>query len=762
MTRRWAGALGALVLACLVAADLAAGQVRFNAGPTRAAASPAATCQLGTKAGAIKHVIYLQFDNTHYMRDNPSVASDLEQMPHLLDFLKSNGTLFTNDHTILISHTAGGILSTQTGLYPDRHGVNVSNSYFYFDPSHNPAFSSAFKYWTDLVDDTAGVNDPLTNMVTDGQKNTPAPWVPFTRAGCDFGAISLANIELENTGTGPFGDMSEAFGTGSPEWNDAAASNAAPSGTAARAAALTDYVGIAVHCAKGGGICAANSTNVANSRPDKLPDEPDGYASYQALYGAKYVNPAIMHGVAGAETHGNVCVNNTEGQPVEDPFGRCGFPGFDGALAKNTLGYLAQMQEAGIPVTWGYISDAHDNHTSAFPAPFNPNFPRASGPGEADYKAQLTAYDNAFETFFNRLKADGINKSNTLFMVTVDEGDQYAGGVGILQPDGSRTYSHTNCSWTTTPACPSNQIGEVNFNIKPLLPLSERGFVVHSDSAPTFYLNGDPAPTNPLVRQTERDVAGLNAIDPYVNPTAAPVFVKMADPVEEHTLHMENTDPNRTPTFTAFANPDFFVTAANPTSTNPSGNPSCGSNPCIDYHFAWNHGDIQPVIGTTWMGLVGPGVQNLGADSTTWTDHTNVRPTMLDLLGLKDDYEHDGRVLVEALDKKALPNGLFEHQKTTLELGAIYEQLNAPFGKFGMDTLTASTRAIGSSDESVYNSIETSIQDLTGQRDVLASQIKAALDGAAFDNQNIQEEQAKDWIAAAQHLIDQAAALAGS
>src|SRR5204863_108881 len=84
------------------------------------------------------------------------------------------------------------------------------------------------------------------------QPTTPAPWVPFTRANCDFGAISLANIELENTGTGPFGDMSEAFGTGSPEWNDAVASNAAPSGTAARAKALTDYIGIAVHCASGG------------------------------------------------------------------------------------------------------------------------------------------------------------------------------------------------------------------------------------------------------------------------------------------------------------------------------------------------------------------------------------------------------------------------------------------------------------------------------------------------------------------------------
>src|SRR5213079_1535969 len=279
------------------------------------------------------------------------------------------------------------------------------------------------------------------------------------------------------------------------------ASNAAPSGSAARARALTDYVGIAVHCANGGGICAANSTNVANSRPDKLPDEPGGYAGFQALYGAKYVNPAINNGSA--------CVQATDGSNVTDPFARCGFPGFDGALAKNTLGYLAQMQEAGIPVTWGYISDAHDNHTSSFPAPFNPNFPRASGPGEADYVAQLKAYDNAFAAFFTRLANDGIDKSNTLFVVTADEGDHYAGGPGILQPDGSYAYSHTNCSWTTAPACPSNQIGEVNLNIKPKLPATTPGFVVHSDSAPTFYVNGNPARTDATLRTMERNVFGL-------------------------------------------------------------------------------------------------------------------------------------------------------------------------------------------------------------------------------------------------------------
>jgi hypothetical protein len=750
LRRRSFGVLCALALGCLLV-TAAGAATKGSAGSTARPSSLSANgCGL---KGPIKHLVFLDFDNTHYMRDHPSVASDLEQMPHLLNFLTSNGTLYTNDHTVLISHTAAGIVSAQTGLYPDRHGLTVSNSYFYYSPTKIPLFSTAFKYWTDLVDDSTGANDALPNMVTDGQKNTPAPWVPFTRAGCDFGAVSLANIELENTGTGPFGDMSQAFGTGSPEWTDAVVSNAAPSGTAARARALTDYVGIAIHCAQGGGICTRNATNTTNSRLDKLPDEPGGYLGFLALFGAKYVNPAVcaVPGASCQTVMGRTAVNATTGEPVTDPFGQPGFPGFDGALAKNTLGYLAQMQEAGIPVTWGYISDAHDNHTSSFPAPFNPNFPRASGPGEADYKAQLKAYDDAFAAFFARLQADGIDRSNTLFVVTVDEGDKYAGSIGIPQPDGSLAYSHTNCSWTTTPACPSNQLGEVNLNITAKLPAGTPSFQLHRDSAPTFYVNGQPVRTDPTLRKMERDVFALNEIDPYVSSSPTPVFERMADVVEQETLHMVNSDPARTPSFTAFGDPNWFIRENNTT---------CGSNPCIDYHFAWSHGDYQDVIAKTWLGMVGPGVKSSGIDSSTWLDHANVRPTMLLLSGLKDDYGHDGRVIIEGVEKKALPNTLFEHQKTTLELGAIYAQLNAPFGQFAMDTLTASTRGIRSTNESVYESIEGSIESLTNQRDALASQIKAAFDGAAFDGQQIKEKQAKAWIAQAQSLLDQAAALA--
>ena len=263
------------------------------------------------------------------------------QMPHLLHFLTSNGTFFTNDHTILISHTAGGILSSLTGLYPDRNGQTVSNSYGFFRSDGAVAFSSSFKYWTDEVDATL---DPKPNMITLGGKTTPAPWVPYTRVGCDFGGVGTANIELENVATNATGDMTRVFGANSPEWNEAVATPAL---------AQTDFVGIAIHCSQApGNHCTGNQ----NARPDPLPDEPGGYNGFSALYGAKYVDGAISS---------SNCILATDGQQITDPAGHCGFPGFDGMLASVSLGYVAQMQEAGVPITYAYISDAHDEHAQA-------------------------------------------------------------------------------------------------------------------------------------------------------------------------------------------------------------------------------------------------------------------------------------------------------------------------------------------------------------------------------------------------------------
>ncbi len=83
---------------------------------------------------------------------------------------------------------------------------------------------------------------------------------------------------------------------------------------------------------------------------------------------------------------------------------------------------------------------------------------------------------------------------------------------------------------------------------------------------------------------------------------------------------------------------------------------------CVEPGFAGNHGDIQEEIGNTWVGFVGPGIANRGVDSTTWTDHSNLRPTILALAGLSDDYHHDGRVLLSRRSRPTPPRPSCGHR----------------------------------------------------------------------------------------------------
>src|SRR6266853_3383835 len=179
-------------------------------------AMPASSgCLLNSAKGNIQHVIYVQFDNTHFTRDNPNVPSDLEQMPNLLNFMEHNGVLLTNHHTPLIAHTATDILTSLTGVYGDRHGVPVANSFRYFNPSGTSNLGVSFAYWTDPIFDptTSTPTDTKYNMLTADGMNAPAPWVPYTRAGCDVGQVATANTVLENIAT----DIPTVFGAGSPQ-----------------------------------------------------------------------------------------------------------------------------------------------------------------------------------------------------------------------------------------------------------------------------------------------------------------------------------------------------------------------------------------------------------------------------------------------------------------------------------------------------------------------------------------------------------------
>ena len=675
--------------------------------------SPHTGCNLNSAHGDIQHVIYVQFDNVHFTRDNPNVPSDLEQMPHLLNFLKTNGVLMTNHHTPLISHTANDILTSFTGVYPDQHGVPVANSFRYFNPNGTSNLGVSFAYWTDPIFDptTSTPTDTTFNMLTAGGLNAPAPWVPYTRAGCNFGAVGAANVVLENIAI----DIPTVFGPNSPQEEEVKNN---PN------QAFSDFVGIAIHCAQGDQLCSSANTG----RPDVLPNEPNGYSEFMALYGHVYVAPLISSTSPMTDLSGDV---------IQSPTGNIGFPGFDGMEAAVSLAYVADMQEHGVPITYAYISDAHDMH------PSGPAF----GPGQAGYVAALQAYDSAFGTFFSRLANDGITTKNTLFIFTADEGDHFVGG----------PPSPAGCDGVTVP-CTYSQIGEINVNFKGLLA-TEQGittpFNVHSDSAPTVYITGNPARDDQTVtRPFERAAAKLTTVNPITGNTDT-ITQYLADPVEMKLLHMITADPARTPTFTLFADPNYFLFA---------GAPNCNSA-CVAVvpTFAWNHGDVQPQITTTWLGMVGPGIDQVGLDNVTWSDHTDIRPTMMVLLGLQDDYSHDGRSLFEGFNGWAIPaaakkNGSF------IPLGQALKQIDAPVGPLGLASLQASTAGLKSNDagDATYINVETQLASFTTRRDALTAQILPLLEGAEFNNQPITQQQAKPLIKQAEELVAEVQAFANS
>jgi hypothetical protein len=699
-----------------VASGIFPGSAEAKARPAapQAVASSSNQCALNSAQRAIKHVIYIQFDNVHLTRDNPNVPSDLQQMPHLLNFFLSNGIVSSNHHTPLISHTADDIITSLTGVYGERHGQPIANSFNYFNPADpdglGSTFTTSFTYWTDLVDSVA---DPTFSLLTPSRKNAPAPWVPFTRAGCNVGAVSIANMELENTGA----DIITVFGAGSPEAMEAAAAAASHSPQATR-----DFVGIAIHCAAGDGVCAAG-----NSKPDVLPDEPGGYVGFSALYGHKYVLPVIAPGG----------LNDLFGHPIT------GFPGFGGISAAQSLAYTAAMQEQGVPITFSYISDAHDSHSFPF---------RAFGPGEAGYVTQLAAYDSAFDKFFTRLASDGITSSNTLFILTSDEGDHFAGGPPL----------NPGCDGVTTPcmytpgAVGPNTVGELLSNIQsllgekdPTLNFAATPFDIHFDMAPAFYISGQPARDSAIARQFERDTSKLIVVNPRTGNTDT-LTRFLADPVELKLLHMITGDPLRTPTYIMFADPDYFFQ-------------TFGADVVVNPGFAWNHGGVAPEINNTWLGIAGPGVKVSGITKAVWSDHTDIRPTLLTLVGLKDDYPSQGRVLAEDLLPAALPDGMNDSVNQGVNdfvaLAAAYKQINAPVGELALASLKISTTALAG-DDATYNKLEGQLQLITAVRDELAASMFDRLSAAEFGGKHVSHGEALTMVSQANALIDYVNSLA--
>jgi hypothetical protein len=756
-------------LFALVVAGALAAVAGLQLGSKPASAGTAvASCQLGN---GVQHVINIVFDNVHFSRDNPNVPSDLQQMPHLLNFLKQYGTVFSNSHTPLIAHTADDSLSIYTGLYGDRHGQPLTNSYKTYNPDGSTDPATSFTYWTSPIIDTktnpasANTVDTTPSMAYSGGGVTPAPWVPFTRAGCTVGNFSTANMVLENAAV----DVPTVFGSSSAE-----ATQTASDVNPFKDVEVAQYVGEAIHCAQGAAICANSSRHVS----DALPNEPGGYnSSFQALFGAKYIAPAIGGGAS--VFHGPYQVTDASGnlvdlngQTITEPFG--GGPGFSGfsPTATQTLAVVADMQEAGIPVTYGYISDLHerkaDTRTGCTSATTQ-SVGKPLGPGDSCYVTNAQHYDQAFQTFFTRLAADGITPANTLFVISSEENDQFAGAnVGR-----ATAPTPAGCDGVGTPCnYAAGQIGELQANIKGLLSgtaSASTQFDIEPQGA-SIYVHGQPAANNPTVRQLERDTAAMtNPHDAYSGVDNEKIIDYQAGALEQRVLHMQTVDPLRTPTYTLFPKPDYFFSASGP-------------NISINNGFAYDHGYYSPNIDITWVGIAGKGVKVNGVDGPspeqgnqpsdpesthtvpqasqvgTWVEETDIRPTMLYLAGLSDDYQSDGHVITQAL--ATVPPEL----AVTEALAAGYDQIQSSVGQFGTDTLIADTKALASgssSDDSAYATEQATLQTLADDRNTAAAKIKKVLsDAAAGTAPNT--GQVTSGLALVKELLRRADALAGA
>jgi hypothetical protein len=236
-------------------------------------------------------------------------------------------------------------------------------------------------------------------------------------------------------------------------------------------------------------------------------------------------------------------------------------------------------------------------------------------------------------------------------------------------------------------------------------------------------------------------------------------------------MHMPTNDPLRTPTYSIFPMPDYFFSTS-------------GNNVQFNNGFAYDHGYYSPNINITWTSMVGPGVVNNQVDGPgpaggneaqdpnstrtvpqasgngTWVEETDIRPTMLYLTGLKDDYESDGHVITQALT----PDRMTPALQATAALAKGYDQVNSSVGQFATDTLIADSGALmtgSSSDDTAYEETQAALQQLADDRDTAVARMKQVLNDAA---QGVvpSHGQVTSGLSHVQELLRRAGQLAGS
>ena len=626
----------ALVGALFVAASATPGLASASRPAAANGQAAANTCHL---ANGIKHVVQIGFDNVHFFRDNPNVPSDLEMLPNLLHFLEANGTFLSNNHTPLIAHTGDDLLTTATGLYGDRHGDGIANSYQAYNADGTTDPATVFTYWNDAIDDTAStpnaghdtnpnlVYSPTppatTNPPVKPDTVAPAPWVPFTRAGCDVGEIATVNQELENTSP----STSPRCSAPTRRRRSSSPPTRTPSRTP-RSPTTSAWPCTARRAARSAPAPRASSTGRPRrrTRPWRTccPMSPAATPATRPSSVTGTSRRSWARGTANL-THDGYQVTNAAGNLVDLNGNQ-----INGAFLTNHPGFpgYGQHQRVAVPGLRGrhagerrpggatlHVRPARQRVHHRPDGPGQPCYkaPDALGSGSACYVAQAQYYNQAFGTFFKRLAADGITREEHAVRGQLRRG----------RPRGGRQRRPGD------PAHPGQlrrrhghrQHGDPGRGVH--LP----GRVVRRAGRERHRAAGRQRTTPPRSawratrRRSSTSPATRGRIRPRCGPSSATSRISprptripapprrsrnyLADPTEEAILHIVNADPARTPTLAMFAKPDYFL------STGPA---TC-SGACVPQNtgFAWDHGDYAAEIDTNYAGFAGPGVTPPGS-----------------------------------------------------------------------------------------------------------------------------------------------------
>ena len=320
--------------------------------------------------------------------------------------------------------------------------------------------------------------------------------------------------------------------------------------------------------------------------------------------------------------------------------------------------YVAQMQEAGIPVTFGYISDAHDQHGVAgeIHATRGPGRGRLR-PAAAGLRRRLRRVLQPAGRRRDQQEQHAVRRSPSTRATTSPARSRRRPGCDGV--DRRRATTASSARSTATCRAARDPAGDHDAVHGPL------------GHGADVYLTGNPARTDPATRDVRAGRRrSCTASNPYTGHGRATSRAALADPVEdEDAAHGHRRSA---------ADADVHAVRAPRLLPVRDRRRRTAATPCITVpdDAADEHVRVEPRRhpgrdrARRGLGIVGPGVTQPRRRPTTWTDHTDLRPTMLTCVGLEDDYVHDGRVVIEQLDASgACRRRCAAHRETLRRLG---------------------------------------------------------------------------------------------